>query len=223
MVMLLSGYWHQLRELTLRENEAQRSIRNWAGLFQDMLFMWIVLLSYLIFDLPFSIGVAVAIGWIILFERIPVLKLKKYICEGSSLELTVLILGIMIFKSAVDAGGIMVAAIDWIVSLGTPVIIPVVLIPFLIGFVFGNYAGAMALSFTFLGGFSKGIIYLVSINIITRIGCLLSPVNSSRLLTIKYFSGNDNILLRKVLYSFIPTVVLLIIYLAVVLQKGLIV
>lgn len=216
VVMLLSGYWFQLKGIPCRQIKIQRNMKNWVAVTKDLVFIWIVLFLYLILDLPFSVGVATAIGWVFLTERPSMSQAKKYLRQGISLESTILILGIMFFKSVVDISGLMEAVIGWFISLGAPLMMPVIMLPLLIGLVIGNYAGAVALTFAFLGAVLQGIPFWVAINVITRIGCLLSPVNSSRLLTINYFSGDDNRLRLKVLLALSPVVVLVVLYLILV-------
>lgn len=212
VVMLVSGYWHQLRNISCPESTVVRRKGSLGGLLYDLTFIWVVLLLYLGLNLPFSIGILAAIVWVIVRERPNVRLVKEYILKGISLEPTVLILGIMFFKSTVESCGLMEDVIGWFMVLGAPILLPMILLPLLIGLVLGNYAGAVAMSFAFLSGTYQYIPLLAVIGIVARIGVYISPVDSSRLLTVGYFHGNDNLLRSKILKSLGCSIVLVAIY-----------
>lgn len=216
--MMLSGYWVQLRKVPLRVSRVRRSAEAWLDLARELEFIWIVLILYLVFDFPFSVGVATAIGWTVLTEHISWAGIKKYLKRGLSLDTTVLIFGIMYFKSAIEVSGLVSSVVEWFISLGVPLLIPAILLPLLVGLVTGTYAGAMALAFAFLAGGVQSVFFWVAINILTRMGCLFSPVNASRLLTINFFSGDDKKLLLKVLQSLLPAATLTIVYLVIAMR-----
>lgn len=215
LIMLATGYFLQLRyvdkgSISSKDNKKSEIL----PLVKDLLFIWIVLVLYLGLSWPFSVSISCSILWVIYSQKVVWRNVWCCIKSGVSLNLTLMMFGIMLFSNTVETTELMSSVIIWSQNLGIPTVILTIIIPFLIGVVIGTYAGSTALVFSLFGSLSPQIPYFVMIFIISRIGNYISPVNSSILLCKEYFTGNLLPLYLKLYKSVVPMAVYLLTYLA---------
>lgn len=220
LVMLLTGYYLQIRKIPVSGGYEKEKVKTPGShlklifpLLKDLVFIWIVLVLYLGLELSFAVSVSCSILWVIVSEKIHKEDVFESIKKGVSLNLTLMILGVMYFSDVIDASKLMDEVIAWSSGLGIPILLLVTILPFVIGVVIGTYAGSTALVFSLLGNISYSVPYLVMLYILSRIGNYLSPINSSVLLCKLYFAGSNRIH-QKIAVSVLPVAAYLLVYLA---------
>ncbi|MCX7913187.1 MAG: DUF401 family protein [Thermodesulfovibrionales bacterium] len=153
----------------------------------------LIFLLVVFFGLDLSHALAITIVSLLLFYRIyrieELLRVFKY---GFTLEVVVLIFGIMLFKMTLDSSGAVQGLSLFFSESGIPMILILVILPFVTGLLTGITVGFVGTTFPLLlsiMGFSD--LKAISLAFASGyVGVLLSPVHLCLLLTRQYFQAD---------------------------------
>ena len=160
----------------------------------NLLPFFLVIFFTLYYKIHLVYSMSVVTAGIILLYRIPLRALGKLARTSLSLELALLILGIMIFKEILLASGAMNSTVRELSALGMPPVFLIILLPALIAFITGYSAAFVGLSFPILLPFfqsgSLGPFYVMLAIGSGLAAHLLSPMHACLVMTLDYYKAN---------------------------------
>jgi len=166
------------------------------------------------FDIPLIACLAVTSILLILLDRLPMKKTIRVVKATVSIEMVLLVLGVVVFKRAVEQSGCVPSVLDAFQQLGLPVPVLLFSVPFIVGFMTGiavSYIGVAVpiLEPLLVRDVAGGSEILVSRAMLLfaagYYGVLLSPVHLCLVLTKEYFRAD----LGKVYRQLVPGIVVL--------------
>ncbi len=162
-------------------------------------------------ELPgtFSIlpGLAASILWVCIANHLPSWELRKAFCNKDILPMLFLIASIMIFKGVMTDSGAVLVIREELVAYRIPVILIILIMPFLSGFVTGIAFGFVGASFPIIipmfqaSGLFDYLSYAAVAYSFGYMGMMLSPIHLCFLVTKDYFGAS---LLGTYRYLFRP-------------------
>jgi len=138
-----------------------------------------------------TLGVILAIAFLWLIGRLGANNLNKALREARLSEMVLVGLGVMIYRSTVEASDVTETISSLIGRSSVPSILLLVLIPSILGFTLGTPTGTIALAVPLLanlvpiGSFETGLILTCSI-----LGYVVSPLHACYTLTSEYFGAS---------------------------------
>ena len=138
-----------------------------------------------------TLGVILAIAFLWLIGRLGANNLNKALRKARLSEMVLVGLGVMVYRSTVEASGVTETIASLIGRSSVPSILLLVLIPSILGFTLGTPTGAIALAVPLLanlvplGSFETGLILTCSI-----LGYVVSPLHACYTLTSEYFGAS---------------------------------
>lgn len=170
-----------------------------------------VVILVLIFRMELSLALGIAIIGLWIYHRYRSRDIFLTLKEGISLNVILLVLGVMVFKALLKKSGAVATLPDFFGSYGIPTTLIISLLPFIAGLLTGLTVGFVGITFPMiihlLGGnppvqvmsFAFGCGY---------VGVLLSPVHVCLILTKEYFHADLGGIYKRMI---IPAVILLLI------------
>lgn len=111
-----------------------------------------------------------------------------------------LIIGVMMFKEALEHSGAVANLSAYFTTVGIPVLPLVFLLPFTVGFLTGITVGAVGSTFPLILSVAGNDVHLLSFAFASGfIGVLLSPVHVCLILTREYFHADMWAVYRKII------------------------
>jgi integral membrane protein (TIGR00529 family) len=170
--------------------------RDWneiKALFVSLLPITIPIFLVVVFKLPLAIAMASIVIAMFLFYRYTKSELWTALRESVSLNVTLMVVGIMVFKGMLDASG----AIEVLPSLfrqsGLPTGIVLFTLPFIVGLLTGLTVGFVGATFPIITAMMGGHPDPATVTFAFAsgfAGVMLSPTHLCLLLTIRYFKAD---------------------------------
>jgi len=159
----------------------------------------LVLLLVIAFRVKLYIALSLAVALIALRYKYPPVKIWKMIRHGFSLDVAVLILGVMLFKETMEATGAVGNISSFFTTAGVPLMPTLVLLPFMAGLLTGITVGYVGATFPLIaslagGGTSEALALAFAAGFV---GVLLSPVHVCLILTKEYFCARMDGVYRR--------------------------
>jgi integral membrane protein (TIGR00529 family) len=151
-----------------------------------------VLCFVLILHVELHLSLLIVITFLLVFYKYKPDKIFSVIKYGFSLEILILIFGVMLFKETLESSGAVGNLSRFFIKEGVPLIPILFLLPFITGFLTGITVGFVGSTFPLI----INITNTNSINIISFafasgfLGVLLSPVHICLILTKEYFKAD---------------------------------
>jgi uncharacterized protein len=160
----------------------------------NLLPFFIVIFLTLYYKIHLVYSMILVTAGIILVNRISLRALRRLAGASLSLELALLIFGIMIFKEILLASGGMNSMALELSQLGLPPVVLVILLPGLIAFITGYSAAFVGLSFPvllpFIQSSNLGLFYAMLAIGSGLSAHLLSPMHACLVMTLDYYKAN---------------------------------
>jgi len=175
----------------------------------------IMLIIALFFGLKLDVSLAVSIALIIV-TIIKKYKMQDYIRlvkEGFSKSTVIMVIGVMVFKSVLEATGAIQTLPQNLAQIGIPPIAVIILLPFITGLLTGITVAFVGISFPVL--IALGPVFNLEMAGLAYVsgfaGTMLSPTHLCFVLTVDFFKANFNKVQLRVLA--VETVILLMAWL----------
>ncbi|MBI4685792.1 MAG: DUF401 family protein [Nitrospirae bacterium] len=160
-----------------------------------------VLLLVVIFHIELHYALLFAIIALSIFYRFSLKDILRVIKHGLSMDVIMLIIGIMLFKQTMEASGAVKNLSSFLTAEGIPFMPILFLLPFITGLLTGLTVGFVGSTFPLLlsiaGNNSIGIITFAFAS--GFIGVLVSPVHICLVLTREYFKADFGGLYKKII------------------------
>lgn len=181
------------RGMKVRTIPGKRDGNELRALFLTLLPITISIVLVVVFKLPLAIAMALIVIALLLFYRYGLDELLTTLRESFSLNVVLMVIGIMVFKGMLDASGAIEALPAFFKQSGLPTGAVLFALPFIVGLLTGLTVGFVGATFpiitAMMGGhpdpatatfaFASGFA-----------GVMLSPTHLCLLLTIKYFKAD---------------------------------
>jgi uncharacterized protein len=150
-----------------------------------------VLLLVVIFHIELHYALISAVLFLLIFYRYKLKAILKIIKHGFSLDVIVLILGVMFFKEAMETSGAVKNMSEFFVQEGIPVFPILFFLPFITGILTGLTVGFVGSTFPLIMSIAGTSIGPISFAFASGfLGVLLSPVHICLVLTREYFKAD---------------------------------
>jgi len=143
-------------------------------------------------DMPPAVGLLLAVTAFLLFNKVPIGKWVGLLKSGFELDFALLILGSLLFKLNLQAGGAIESVVQFLRDINAPTHVVIFILPFMVAFLTGLTMATVAMTFPFLeifigtGGEARvGLQTLAFSGVIC--GLLLTPVHLCIALSASYF------------------------------------
>jgi len=192
--------------------------RDWneiKALFVTMLPITISIVLVVVFKLPLAIAMASIVVAMLLFFRYTMSELWTALRESVSLNVMLMVVGIMVFKGMLDASGAIVSLPVFFRQSGLPTGLVLFVLPFIVGLLTGLTVGFVGATFPIITAMMGGHPDPATVTFAFAsgfAGVMLSPTHLCLLLTLQYFKA-DMAGTYRLLY--LPTVLVFLVGLAV--------
>jgi len=170
---------------------------------------FVILLVVALFHIPLILALLVAVGLFLIYFRYAPTQLPSLLRSAIAPSTLFLVIGLMIFKEALQTTQITKRLPDTLLKIGMPPILVVALVPFIVGVISGSIGGTIAITMPMLKEF---IYHDMPLEIwaysCCMVGCLISPAHLCLVLTVEYFKTN----ILQVLCWLLGPVALLLIF-----------
>lgn len=160
-----------------------------------------IILLVILFNVELQMALLLLSVALFLYYRYSVSRIFSAIRHGLSLDVVLLILGVMLFKELMEKTGAVNNIGELLLSWGIPLMPLLVILPFISGLLTGVTVGFVSSTFPLLmhlmPGFPIGAVSLAFAS--GFIGVLMSPVHVCLVLTREYFSADMWGIYRKIL------------------------
>ncbi len=198
--MLLAGWFVAFRGVPrlLKNAESDKHpVQHLLALFEGILPILLIIFAVLFLKIPLIFSLLVVVLAELLFYKTKVFDLLLYIKEAFSLNIIVLIYGVMLFKNMLEASGAITQMISFLAIMKLPLLAVLFVLPFIVGLLTGivqAYVGvAFPLLIPLIMAKGQAALPLLSFAFISGYaGVLLSPVHLCYLLTCEYFGTDIN-------------------------------
>ena len=173
--------------------------------------------------LNFLIGLILAQGWVIKTNNLPPLLIKKALFHRSTLNMALIILGIMAFKGILIETHIIVEIQEELIRYHIPTVFVVAALPFISGLVMGIAIGFVGSSYPLIIVLLQGQIQGAEMLAYSTLaygfgymGMMMSPVHLCLLVSKDYFhadlAGTYKLLIKPMVFVLVWTVFLFMVY-----------
>lgn len=189
ILMLLTGFFFAMRSMKgsvrMEERFSGKDLWSFAPIFA-------VLILVVIFHIELHYALICAVLFLFFFYRYPPSEALKALRYGFALDVIILILGVMLFKEAMENSGAVKNLSLFFIAEGIPVTPIFFLLPFITGLLTGITVGFVGSTFPLIisiaGDISLGTISFAFVS--GFLGVLLSPVHICLILTRDYFKAD---------------------------------
>ncbi len=187
VVMVLAGLWFLRGAFIPYRGEDRNS---WRALLNLMPIL-VLLALVLVFHVPLHYGLVILTLFLMPYYRMDRGAVKKAFRHGFSLDIIVLILGVMLFKEVLEVSGSVENMSNFFQKKSIPLLPVVFLLPFITGILTGITVGFVASTFPLLLSLAGPDPYLFTFAFASGyVGVLLSPVHVCFVLTREYFGAD---------------------------------
>jgi len=160
-----------------------------------------VLALVMAFGLRLYVAIAIVVAGLLVFYRYSIRRAASVARHGFSLDVAVLITGVMLFKSVMEASGAVGNLGGYLASHGIPLVAALLVLPFVAGLLTGLSIGFVGATFPLLAALAGGdTAWAASLAFAAGFaGVLLSPVHVCLVLTREYFAADLGGIYRKML------------------------
>jgi uncharacterized protein len=189
ILMILTGFFFAMRSMKgsvrMEERFSRKDLWSFAPIFA-------VLILVVIFHIELHYALICAVLFLFFFYRYPPSAALKALRYGFALDVIILILGVMLFKEAMENSGAVKNLSLFFIAEGIPVTPIFFLLPFITGLLTGITVGFVGSTFPLIisiaGDISPGTISFAFVS--GFLGVLLSPVHICLILTRDYFKAD---------------------------------
>jgi hypothetical protein len=162
--------------------------------------LFLILLMVIVFHIDLSISIGIVSAGLFLVLRYSFKNMLQTFKEGVSLDIVLIIFGVMTFKSVLNTSGAVTNISEFFSKEGIPVLPVLFFLPFISGLLTGLTIGFVGSTFPIIIGFehAQSISALSFAFAAGYSGVLLSPVHLCLVLTREYFSADMNRIYRKI-------------------------
>lgn len=174
-----------------------------------------VILMVLVFKIELSLALVIAIIGLWIFHKYKPKDIAINLKEGISLNIILLVIGVMVFKAILKESGAVATLPDFFGRYGLPTTLIISLLPFIAGLLTGLTVGFVGITFPMiihLLGDNPPVQLMVFAFGFGYAGVLLSPVHLCLILTRDYFHADLGSIYRRMT---IPVLILLFIALGI--------
>ena len=219
--MLIVGWFIAFRGVPklLKNAEGDKHpVQHIISLFEGILPISIIIFAVLFLKIPLIFSLLVVVAAQLFLYKTKLLGILSYLKEAFSLNIILLIYGVMLFKNMLEASGAVIQMISFLTVMKLPVLIVLFVLPFVVGLLTGIVQAFVGVTFPLLIPLImvNGAVdfYLLSFAFISGYaGVLLSPVHLCYLLTCDYFGTDINRVYKYLLMAVpaLPLIALLLV------------
>ena len=203
VLMLVLGFTLSMRQVrgirgTGQSMEDEKNVGA-RGPLSSFLPVGIVLLLVIVFHVRLFIALAVVVASLMVFHRYRRPALMEVLRHGLSMDVVLLIFGVMLFKGVMEATGAVAGVSGFLADSGVPLVATLMVLPFLAGVLTGITIGFVGATIPLLVSLPGGDT-LASVALAFAAGfagVLLSPVHVCLILTKEYFHADMSALYRR--------------------------
>ncbi|MBF0473545.1 MAG: DUF401 family protein [Nitrospirae bacterium] len=205
IVMLISGIFLGIRQIKGKFERSTSINKNEVLSFVPIIGLILLVIG---FNVPLHYALVSVVILLLFFYRKDFTYFKKVFLHGFSIDIILLITGIMLFKETLEVSGAVKNLSIFFGSNHVPVIFILFILPFISGFLTGITAGSVASSFPLLLSIHGVDAFGLSFAFVSGYtGVLLSPVHICLIMTKDYFKADMYGIYKKT----IPGVILIFI------------
>ena len=163
------------------------------ALFLTLLPITLSLVLVVLFKLPLAIAMVLVVLGMFLFYRYSLRELITTLRESVSLNVLLMVVGIMVFKGMLDATGAIEALPAFFKKSGLPAGAVLFALPFLVGLLTGHTVGFVGATFPLIAAMLGNTPALGAVTFAFAsgfAGVMLSPTHLCLLLTVRYFKAD---------------------------------
>jgi len=150
-----------------------------------------ILLPVVIFRIELHYALIAVVVFLLVFYRYNLKSIFTVFKHGFSLDVIILILGVMLFKEAMEGSGAVKNLSQFFVKEGIPVLPILFLLPFITGMLTGLTVGFVGSTFPLIISIAGSSAVPISFAFASGfLGVLLSPVHICLILTKEYFKAD---------------------------------
>lgn len=188
IVMSISGIFFGIRQIKGRFERSTSVNRDEVLSFIPILGLLLLVIG---FNVPLHYALIGVVIFLMFFYRTNLGYIRKIFFHGFSLDIIILIVGVMLFKETLEVSGAVKNLSIFFASNHVPVMIILFLLPFISGFLTGITAGFVASSFPLLLSIHGVDAFGLSFAFVCGyIGVLLSPAHICLIMTKDYFKAD---------------------------------
>ncbi len=178
--------------------------------------IYIIVILVMVLKLDLAAGLGIVFGLVAVFYRMSLADVLNSLKKGVSLKIFLILISVMVFKSELEVSGVMNHLPDEMIRWGFSPIIPLAVIPFLVGFLTGVNSAYIGVGFPVLLGFLGKDLNMIFIAYVSGfMGVLLSPAHLCLAVTKTYFRADTVKLYRLLLPSVLILYVIFWIYMGI--------
>lgn len=198
LTLFLVGFFLSMRNIEINNNtsltvsEKIRMSLNFAPILA-------VLLAVIFFKLELALVLFLSVIILSFYKRKSVKELISYIKYGFTLDVFVLVLGVIVFKEMIQFSGAVEGVTKAFSQFNIPYFLVFLLIPFITGLITGVSVGFVGSSFPLLLNLKHTYSYDIAFAFVSGyLGVLLSPLHLCLILTRQYFKADITGLYKKI-------------------------
>jgi integral membrane protein (TIGR00529 family) len=175
------------------EVEGKRNRDEIKALFVTLLPIIVSIVLVVAFKMPLAFAMAAVVISLFLFYRYSAKDIRTTLRESVSLNVVLMVVGIMVFKGMLEATGAIEALPAFFRQSGLPTSVVLFALPFIVGLLTGLTVGFVGATFPIITAMLGGNPDVGSITFAFAsgfAGVMLSPTHLCLLLTIKYFKAD---------------------------------
>jgi len=173
--------------------QGRRDLHEFKVLFITLLPITISIILVAVFNIPLAFAMLSVVIALLLFYRYAFADLATTLRESVSMNVVLMVVGIMVFKGMLDASGAIVALPAFFKQSGLPTGVVLFLLPFIVGLLTGLTVGFVGATFPIITAMLGGHPDAGSITFAFAsgfAGVMLSPTHLCLLLTVRYFKAD---------------------------------
>ena len=181
------------RGTAARTITGKRDWNEFKALFVSLLPITVSIVLVVVFKLPLAMAMASIVIAMFLFFRYTISELWTTLRESVSLNVMLMVVGIMVFKGMLDASGAIEALPLFFKQSGLPTGVVLFALPFIVGLLTGLTVGFVGATFPIITAMMGGHPDPATITFAFAsgfAGVMLSPTHLCLLLTIQYFKAD---------------------------------
>ncbi len=193
IALIVVGALLGFRGTAVRKIAGKRDRNEFTTLFVTLLPITMSIILVVVFKLPLAIAMAVIVVSLFLFYRYTFSELWTTLRESVSLNVMLMVIGIMVFKGMLDASGAIESLPAFFRQSGLPTGVVLFALPFLVGLLTGLTVGFVGATFPILMAMMGGHLDPSAITFAFAsgfAGVMLSPTHLCLLLTLQYFKAD---------------------------------
>lgn len=197
-----TAYWAWLRDVQDDESSSTPVARDdYVNLLRYTSPIWSSLLLALACGIPFQLALLVGLGLALYYGRPPLAQIPRMVREGIQLPIVLSGAGIMIFKEVLAAGSTLTSLTNWLLNLGLPLEVIIILLPAAVSLVSASTTSAVGITLPLLlpAMQQSGHLTLFCAGVYSAsfLGYFISPIHLCQVLTLEFFQTKMNDLYKE--------------------------